>query len=167
MNKWFFPCLALCLGPLMNAQPPQALNVTPDRQIRYNTYDNGDRVPDYSYCGFLASEAPIPDLLADPDVPVVRVAPTGQDDTQRIQDALDYVGALPERADGFRGVVLLARGTFRMEGSLVMRCSGVVIRGSGVLETSLFAAGQGRETVVQVRGVDDAAEESPVTVQTD
>ena len=167
MNKWFFPCLALCLGPLMNAQPPQALNVTPDRQIRYNTYDNGDRVPDYSYCGFLASEAPIPDLLADPDVPVVRVAPTGQDDTQRIQDALDYVGALPERADGFRGVVLLERGTFRLEGSLVMRCSGVVIRGSGVLETSLFAAGQGRETVVQVRGVDDAAEESPVTVQTD
>ena len=94
MNKWFLPCLVLCLGPLEAAQPPQALTVTPDRQIRYNTYDNGDRVPDYSYCGYLASEAPIPDLLADPDVPVVRVAPTGRDDTQRIQDALDYVGGL-------------------------------------------------------------------------
>ena len=131
MNKWFLPCLVLCLGPLVAAQPPQALTVTPDRQIRYNTYDNGDRVPDYSYCGYLASEAPIPDLLADPDVPVVRVAPIGRDDTQRIQDALDYVGGLPLRPDGFRGVVLLERGNFRVEGSLVMRSSGVVIRGSG------------------------------------
>ncbi|MBQ6243146.1 MAG: pectate lyase [Bacteroidales bacterium] len=167
MNKWFLPCLVLCLGPLVAAQPPQALTVTPDRQIRYNTYDNGDRVPDYSYCGYLASEAPIPDLLADPDVPVVRVAPSGRDDTQRIQDALDYVGGLPLRPDGFRGVVLLERGNFPVEGSLVMRCSGVVIRGSGALETSLFAAGQGRETVVQVRGVNDAAPETALQVQAD
>lgn len=33
-----------------------------------------------------------------------------------------------------------------------MECSGVVLRGSGVQETTLFAAGHGRETVVAVAG---------------
>ena len=165
MRQWFLSCLALCAAPLLAAQPPQALTVTPDYQIRYNAYDNGDRIPDYSYCGYLASEAPIPDLLADPSVPIIRVACSGQDDTQRIQDAIDRAASWPARPDGFRAVVLLEKGTFRLEGSLVIRAGGVVLRGSGALETTLFAAGQGRETVVQVRGVDNAVEEAALTVQ--
>ena len=158
---------ALLLAAPLPAQTPEALTVTPERQIRYNPYPNGDRVPDYSFCGYRASEAPIPDLLADVSVPVVRVAPGGGDDTARIQDALDYVGTLPLRADGFRGVVLLEAGSFRLEGSLLMRRSGVVLRGSLERGTTLLGAGTGRETLVQVRGVDDAVQESGSALQTD
>ena len=58
------PLLLLACSSLA-AQPPQALTVTPERQIQYNPYPNGDRIPDYSFCGYKASEAPIPDLLAE------------------------------------------------------------------------------------------------------
>ena len=144
------------------AQPPQALTVTPEQQIQYNPYPNRDRIPDYSFCGYKASEAPIPDLLADPSVPVVRVSPSGGDDTQRIQDALDHVGALPLRADGFRGLVLLEAGTFRLDGSLLLSHGGVVLRGSGDRASTLFAAGTDRETVLRISGRDDATAEQPV-----
>lgn len=167
MFRFLLPIAALLVCASAGAQAPEALTVTADKQIQYNPYPNGDRIPDYSYCGFRASQTPIPDLLADPSAPVVRVAPGGADDTQRIQDALDYVGALPVRADGFRGIVLLEPGTFRLEGSLLLRRSGVVLRGSGEQETTLFAAGTGRETVIQVRGVDDAVQEAAAALQGD
>lgn len=158
--------VALLSGGLA-APSPEALTVTADHRIQYNPYPNGDRIPDYSYCGYRASDAPIPDLLADPSVYVLRVSPSGGDDTRRIQDALDHVGGLPLRSDGFRGVVLLEAGRFRLDGSLKMECSGVVLRGSGVQETTLFAAGHGRETVVAVAGKDDARQEASLAIPTD
>ena len=45
------------------------LRVTQDQQVEYFAYPNGDRIPDYSYCGYMASEEAIPDLLADPTCP--------------------------------------------------------------------------------------------------
>jgi hypothetical protein len=167
MNRIFLSLAALLLCLPLVAQEREALTVTPDKQVRYNPYPNGDRVPDYSFCGYRASEVPIPDLLADPAVPVLRLSPSGGDDTQRIQDALDYVGSLPLRDGGFRGVVLLEPGRFILGGSLVLRSSGVVLRGSGQLESTLFAAGTGRETAVQICGVDDAREEKPLRIQTE
>ena len=160
-----FLLLFSCLSA--GAQVPEALTVTSDHHIRYNAYPNGDRIPDYSFCGYRASEEPIPDLLADPSVPVVRVDPSGGDDTGRIQDALDHVGRLPLRADGFRGVVLLMPGSFRLEGSLRMASSGVVLRGSGQLLTTLLAAGHGRETVVRIGGRDDAVTGTALDMQAD
>ena len=164
-----FPLILLfCLSStFLSAQSPEALTVDGDRQIQYHPYPNGDRIPDYSYCGYKASEAAIPDLLADPSVTVVRVRPSGGDDTMRIQDALDYVGGLPLRADGFRGVVLLEPGRFDLAGSLRIYHSGVVLRGSGSLATTLFAAGTGRETVVRVAGRDDAEEGAALPIRTD
>lgn len=160
--------LFFCLScALLYAQSPEALTVDGDRQIQYHPYPNGDRIPDYSYCGYMASEAAIPDLLADPSVTVVRVRPSGGDDTMRIQDALDYVGRLPLRDDGFRGVVLLEPGRFVLAGSLRMYHSGVVLRGSGRLETTLFAAGTGRETVICIAGRDDAEAGAALPIRTE
>src|SRR5690606_6425830 len=62
----------------------------------------GNRVPDFSYCGYMASEQPIP------HVPVRMVVPLLKGDaTLPIQAALDHVAALPPDAEGFRGAVLL------------------------------------------------------------
>ncbi|MCR4824714.1 MAG: DUF6298 domain-containing protein [Bacteroidales bacterium] len=167
MHRSLFVLPFLLTCGILAAQSPEALTVTPDQQVQYNPYPNGDRIPDYSYCGYRASEVPVPDLLADPTVSVVRVGPSGGDDTCNIQDAIDYVGGLPLRGDGFRGVVLLEPGRFRLDGSLLLDRSGVVLRGSGELRTTLFAAGHGRETVVRIAGQDDAAEGPGLPLQTD
>src|ERR1700760_2360593 len=65
---------------------------------------------DFSYAGYGAG-ASIPTVPA-----VLRVAPSGGDDTDLLQQALDRVAAMPQKTDGFRGALLLAPGRFRVRG---------------------------------------------------
>jgi hypothetical protein len=95
-------------------------------RMEYTTDSQGDRVPDFSYCGYKASEQSIP------DVPVkIVVSAIAGDATLRIQSALDYVATLPLDKDGFRGAVLLGKGLHFLEGHLKINASGVILRGSG------------------------------------
>lgn len=86
----------------------------------------GNRIPDYSGVGYKNGKVNIPDVPA-----VIEVSPSGGDDTGQIQAAIDYVASLPMRNDGIRGAVQLTKGVFRIEGSLRLSISGVVIRGAG------------------------------------
>jgi hypothetical protein len=81
----------------------------------------------------------------------------GGDATSRIQRALDYVGSLPLDGRGFRGAVLLERGVYEVSEGLVIRHSGVILRGSGMGEdgTVLLATGTDRRTLIRVAGVND------------
>jgi len=100
----------------------------------------------------MAAEQPIP------DVPIRVVVPSSDGDaTARVQRALDYVGALPADRHGRRGAVLLGKGTYCINGSLMIRNSGVVLRGSGmgVQGTVLLGAGLKRDTLICIRGKDD------------
>jgi PelA/Pel-15E family pectate lyase len=137
----------LCLGCLTASA--QSLTITPDRQLVYTTFENGDRIPDYSFCGYEASEKEIPLVPAR-----VKVAHQTGDATERIQRAIDYVSALPLSPDGFRGAVVLEKGVYRLEGGLQINASGVVLRGSGYGEdeTVLFAAGTDRTTLIRIAG---------------
>src|SRR5947207_5588367 len=68
----------------------------------YSYDERKNRVPDFSYCGYKASEESIP------DVPVKVVVPVKNGDaTLRIQSAINYVASLPADKNGFRGTVLL------------------------------------------------------------
>ena len=97
-------------------------------QLVYKSEPNGDRIPDFSYCGYMASEKAIPN-----NFPVKVVVPVMKDDaTNRIQSALDYVAGLPQDATGFRGAVLLQKGNYEVSGQLIIRASGIVLRGSGM-----------------------------------
>jgi hypothetical protein len=131
-------------------QPPVAADKS--GKLVYAIALNGDRIPDYSYCGYMASEKPIP------EVPVRVVVPlkTG-DATLRIQAALDYVATLPSGQDGVRGAVLLNKGTYQVNGSLKIKASGVVLRGSGMGTngTILLANGKDRETFIHITGKND------------
>ncbi|MDR3219340.1 MAG: DUF6298 domain-containing protein [Dysgonamonadaceae bacterium] len=112
----------------------------------------GNRIPDFSYAGYMAGEKKIP------DVPVKIVVPTTADDAGlSIQAALDYVSSLPLNSDGFRGAVLLMPGEYKVAGSLYIRASGVVLRGSGMGEsgTKLIAAGKDRRNLLRIMGVND------------
>ncbi len=78
--------------------PPLSIN---KRQLVYLPDTLGNRIPDFSYCGYMASEKPIPTISVKVIVPV-----TKGDATLRIQSALDHVASLPLDANGFRGAVL-------------------------------------------------------------
>lgn len=147
--------LLLCLN-LASAQahfkttPNSPVHVTEDGKLVYKAYPNGDRVPDFSFCGYRQSEAPIPLIDAKVFVPVM-----DGDATATIQKALDYVASLPLDEHGFRGAVQLAPGTFEVAGKLLMRQSGVVLRGSGCNPESgtvLRAMGPMKDELIRVFG---------------
>ncbi len=84
-------------------------------------------IPDFSHAGYRGGGVPIPDNI----IVQVTVFPEQGDDTQRIQAAIDLVEALEPDQDGFRGVVLLKAGHYSLSNLLLIRESGVVLRGEG------------------------------------
>lgn len=87
--------------------------------------ERGDRIPDFSTCGYRGGLVPLPEVAAK------RVLePVPGDNRERIQQALDELAALPLE-DGFRGALLLKRGRYAVEGTLRLNASGIVLRGEG------------------------------------
>jgi hypothetical protein len=118
--------------------------------IIYATDSRGNRVIDFSYCGYMSSETTIPNL------PVrIYVSQADGDQSARIQKAIDYVSSLPADKNGYRGAVLLGEGTFRLSASLRISKSGVVLRGADKNKTVLLKTGYDRSAVVYVEGQDD------------
>lgn len=121
-----------------------------DGKVGYLTDERGNRVPDYSYCGYKNSEQ---------DIPVVKnrifVSWKEGDNSQRIQQAIDYVSSLKPDAEGFRGAVLLDKGTFVIENGLSIPTSGVVLRGMDIHETVLVKKGVDRGALLRIEGIDD------------
>ncbi len=153
-------CLLSCLFPVMS-QAPQGRRMMErepsysihDGKVDYTTDARGNRIPDFSYSGYRASEEDIPEL----PVKAYVACPQG-DATAQIQGAIDYVSSLPADASGFRGAVLLGPGTFRLEGGLKIAASGVVLRGSGCFGdnmTEILAVGDDRTTVLRIAGRND------------
>src|SRR5271157_2208706 len=105
---------------------------------------------DFSYAGYGGGGVSAPTVPA-----AISVRPTGGDDTELLQQAIDHVSALPVRENGFRGAVLLRPGRYRVAGHLEMRTGGVVLRGSG--NATIVATGTGRRTLIEIGGVADAA----------
>jgi hypothetical protein len=130
-------------------------------KLVYTQDERGNRVPDFSYCGFYKSEQPIPDIPVKIFVPL-----KDGDATSRIQSAIDYVASLPVDGNGFRGTVLLAKGTYEVSGGLVIKSSGIVLRGSGNDEngTRILATGQDRETLIRLYGKDDRQFSEPFNI---
>ena len=116
-------------------------------KLMYTPDSLGNRIPDFSYCGYKASEQPIPNV----EIKVV-VPPSKGDATLRIQSALDYVASLPVDVNGFRGAVLLQKGSYEILGQLQINASGVVLRGSGTNTngTILIGAGTSRKALISV-----------------
>lgn len=136
--------------------------------------DRGDRVLDYSYAGYQASEATVPIVPARAVVGVPEI-----DNTQAIQAAIDYVAALPLDKNGFRGAVLIPPGKYAVSGTLKIRASGVVIRGSGYGSsdanpianidgaenaTVIVATGKSRRAVFEVIGTPAVVEDKSTEI---
>lgn len=102
---------------------------------------------DYSTCGYRASEAVIPDVA-----PRCYVTPVEGDNSKRIQKAIDYVSSLKPDANGHRGTILLAEGTYNLNERLYIRTSGVVVRGADRDKTILRKQGYDRGAVIYIEG---------------
>lgn len=136
-------------------QPPIQLNA--QQKLEYTTDALGNRILDFSYCGYRAGEAAIP------NVPIqIRVPVTKGDATARIQAAIDYVSKLPLTTEGFRGAILLEKGLYEVRGTLKIKASGVVLRGSGIHATTLRGTGASRDDLVTITGKNDQQIEKAV-----
>jgi len=120
--------------------------------LKYKEDQFGNRIPDYSTAGY-GSGAVIPDV---PVALTLSPSGTGVDDTVRIQDAINELSQRPMNADGFRGALLLKGGKYSVSGQLVIKTSGVVLRGEGQFEegTIIRATGNQRRSLIVLSGSD-------------
>jgi hypothetical protein len=151
----FIVGMALAVEAAPKGPPPIILATT--NGLVYDQDDRGNRVPDFSTCGYAGGDKEIP------SAPVkVVVPPVKGDETARIQKAIDYVSVLPADANGLRGAVLLLKGRHEILGGLQITNSGVVLRGQGMSEdgTILVATGLDRRTLITIAGRNDRTSHS-------
>src|SRR5437762_6341068 len=129
-------------------RPPSPIIVQPNGQLVYTPDSLGNRLPDFSYAGYMAGEKPIPAVTIK-----IAVSPVNGDATLRIQSAIDYVASLPSDESGFRGAVLLQKGVYKIQGQIRINASGIVLRGSGANETLIIGEGNDRETLIPIAGI--------------
>lgn len=97
-----------------------------NQQLVHQPDGQGNTIPDFSKVGYASGEREIPDVSV-----VETVEPVSGDNRKNIQDAVDRVAAHALGPDGFRGTVLLKKGTYNVDGSIFIKSSGIVIRGEG------------------------------------
>ncbi len=144
---------ALLAGPSDPAAqaPPPAVSVKADNngRLAYTSDADGNRIIDFSHAGYGGGGVAIPDVA-----PRIVLGPLAGQDRQRIQAALDLVSARPPDAEGFRGAVVLEPGTYRIDTSLRVTASGVVLRGAGPSPdaTTVVATGTSRRALLAIAG---------------
>jgi hypothetical protein len=144
------------LSAIGAAPPPRYLEAGPGGRLVYHPDARGDRIPDFSHCGYRGGG------VAIPDAPVrVAVPPSRGDNGPAIQEAIDRVAALPADERGLRGAVLLLAGRHEVSGSLRIAAGGVVLRGQGdgAEGTVLVAKGKDRRPLIRVEGRPDRRDE--------
>jgi hypothetical protein len=99
--------------------------------------ERGDRLPDFSYCGYHASEKALPPVDT---LPTVTLNPGSGDQTLNIQSALDKV----YKNGG--GIVALSEGSYEISVGLKLS-KGTVLRGAGADKTKLSLKSLGTTAV--------------------
>jgi hypothetical protein len=124
----------------------QWVKIGPTGKLQYVPDAQGNIIPDFSNVGYHQNTKEIP------NVNVVKVlSANGQNDQQRIQDAIDELANVKPNKDGIRGAILLKKGTYNIPSSLKITQGGIVLRGEGD-ETKLIATGKGQRKTIIVNG---------------
>src|SRR5262245_60489551 len=125
--------------------------VHPDKngKLVYTPDENGNTIPDFSNCGYKGGGVKLP---VAPEKAVV--TPADGDMRERIQAAIDKVSSLPIDQQGIRGAVILRRGAYKIDGSIRIATSGVVLRGEGQDEngTVLIATKRQQHSLIEIKG---------------
>ncbi len=147
-----FACL---FGLILTQAQERFVDFDSQGRLVYEESERGDRIPDFSSAGYGGGGVELP----LPPARIMLQASEGEDG-QRIQAAIDYLATLQPDPQGWRGVLLLGRGSFEIEGQIHIHTSGIILRGSGEGEegTRLMAMGQGRRALIRIQG--DARQET-------
>jgi hypothetical protein len=94
-------------------------------KLAYKLTRQGDRIMDFSHAGYKGGGVVIPEVSVKSTL-----SPSGKEDTGNIQAAIDKVSAMPLNGE-FRGAVLLSAGKYSISSPIVIRTSGVILKGSG------------------------------------
>ena len=118
----------------------------------------------FDYAGFAAGGSPIPLVPA-----ILRVRPSGEDDTPLLQSAIDELAAQSQANPNFLGALLLSPGTFKIDGQLRIATGGIVLRGTtgSPNPTRILATGRSRRTLIEIGAAEPPATGDPIKVSAD
>lgn len=148
MKKISFLLIFIINFSALQAQK-QSIEVKNDKLI-YLQDEKGNRVLDFSFCGYQNSATEIPVYPG-----VVELQAVAGDNATRIQRAIDYVSGLKPDKNGIRGAILLQPGDYHLEKSLRIYTSGVVLRGKDKNTTRLIKTGYDRGAIIYLEGKSD------------
>lgn len=141
---------------LISFQPHSAqweskfVKVNKDGSLKYISDENGNTIPDFSRVGYYWGDESIP------DVPVVKTIEPGKDGSSDaiIQSAIDEVARRAPGKDGFRGAILLKKGTYKIADHIRIESSGIVLRGEGdnINGTRFIAQSKKQVSMISVSG---------------
>lgn len=159
LNKilvWLWLLLAMlffsCNVHAQASWSPKFVSVKKNGRLDYIADSLGNTIPDFSGVGYKQNR------VAFPAVKVVKtISPSGDNDQQLIQSAIDEVAAMPAGRDGFRGAILLRKGVYKITGTIRIRTGGIVLRGEGEA-TKLIAAGKGQRALISINGMGEITE---------
>ena len=123
--QWLVATLLLLGGWQIAVAQSRWVHQDASGKLVYAHTPTGDRVADFSYAGYRGGGVPLPAIATRETV-----KPSGGDDSDAIQAAIDRVSKLP-LVNGHRGAVELAPGVFHCGKTLAISASGVVLRGAG------------------------------------
>lgn len=134
--------LVVAVGGVFAANAESIVYEKADGKLGYTADERGNTIPDFSRAGYMGGGVKLPEV----EVRLELEPKTGdKDDTARIQKALDKVCRLKPDKSGFRGALLLKKGLFRVNGTLYIKASGVVLRGEGQGDNGTVVLGTGTE----------------------
>ncbi|WP_018631054.1 hypothetical protein [Niabella aurantiaca] len=119
--------------------------------LTYKADEKGNTIPDFSRVGYRTGNVPIP------EVPVVQTISPGPGAESAIQNAIDALAKKAPDRNGFRGTILLKKGSYHIQKNIKINTSGIVLRGEGD-ETLLVAEGTERRALIDVSGTGDPKE---------
>ncbi len=116
-------------------------------KLTYTPDELGNIIPDFSHVGYRYGDEPIPDIPV-----VVEVEPVEGDDGATIQAAINSLSGKSPDNHGFRGAILLKKGTYQVAGQILINVSGVVLRGEGNSSdgTVIIAEGTDQRSLIKV-----------------
>lgn len=151
-NSWIFSVLIFLLfnSILSNGQEKWSTNYAyygSGGRLAYTPDEEGNIIPDFSHVGYSYGDNELPTIPNS-----VEVSPVDGDDAVTIQAAIESLYSITPNNDGFRGAVLLKKGTYEIEGHITITESGIVLRGEGQDDngTILIATGTSDRSLVQV-----------------
>ena len=117
-----------------------------DGSLKYIADEKGNILPDFSLVGYYAGDKSIP------DVAVVKTISEEEGNSEEIiQAAIDEASKRNPDKNGFRGAILLKKGSYKIPGTIKIETSGIILRGEGN-ETKLIAAGTVQRALINVSG---------------